>query len=88
MKLPATGQFVGLYLDHRTGLEGESEQDESTNVSEVPEDMDLSDNGDGGEDNTMDEGGDDTEDEGSGGDEFGFNGGGDGGDSSSDGGPM
>ncbi|CAL8145127.1 unnamed protein product [Prunus armeniaca] len=88
MKLPATGQFVGLYLDHRTGLEGESGQDESTNVSGVPEDMDLSDNGDGGEDNTMDEGGDDTEDEGSSGDEFGFNGGGDGGDSSSDGGPM
>ncbi|CAL8145116.1 unnamed protein product [Prunus armeniaca] len=85
---PATGQFVGLYLDHRTGLEGESGQDESTNVSGVPEDMDLSDNGDGGEVNTMDEGGDDTEDEGSSGDEFGFNGGGDGGDSSSDGGPM
>ncbi|CAL9015154.1 unnamed protein product [Prunus brigantina] len=85
---PATGQFVGLYLDHRTGLEGESEQDESTDVSGVPEDMDLSDSGDGGEDNTVDEGGDDTEDEGSGGDEFGFNGGGDGGDSSSDGGPI
>ncbi|CAL2251300.1 unnamed protein product [Prunus armeniaca] len=85
---PATGQFVGLYLDHRTGLKGESEQDESTDVSGVPENMDLSDNGDEGEDNTMDEGGDDTEDEGSGGDEFGFNGGGDGGDSSSDGGPM
>ncbi|KAI5330892.1 Hypothetical predicted protein [Prunus dulcis] len=93
---PATGQFVGLYLDHRTGLEGESEQDESTDVSGVPEDMDLSDNGDGeddmdlsdigdGEDDTVDEGGGDTEDEGADGDEFGFN---DGGDDSSDGGPM